>query len=95
MEPLRPRWRLRISTLMLLIVILGLSLALVMEHQRRQVSEERAVKRLEAANIRAVTAYTQVRRAEAALRKALDEGKSSNPGPSGESPGRSIAAEGR
>jgi hypothetical protein len=64
---------------MLLIVILGLSLALVMEHQRRQVSEARAVKRLEAANIRTVTAYTQLRMAETALRKALDEGQPSNP----------------
>jgi hypothetical protein len=33
MDQQRPRWRIRISTLMLLIVILGLSLALVMEHQ--------------------------------------------------------------
>jgi hypothetical protein len=86
------RFHLRLSTLMLLIVILGLSLALVMEHQRRQVLEERAVRKLEAANIRAVRAYTQIRRAETALRKALDEGQSSNPGRSGESPGGTADA---
>ena len=95
MDQHRPRWRFRISTLMLLVVILGLSLALVMERRRRQVSEELAVKRLEAERIQAVTAWTQARRAEAALRKALDEAKSPDPGPPGESQGRSTAPEGR
>jgi len=87
MEQQRPPWRFRISTLMLLVVILGLTLALVMERQKRQVSEAMAVKRLEAANIQAVTAWTQAKKAEAALRKALDEVKSPKPGPSGDSPG--------
>ena len=95
MEQQRRRWRIRLSTLMLLIVILGLSLALVMERRRRQVSEEMAIKRLEAERIQAVTAWTQARRAEAALRKALGEAKSPGPGPPGESPGRSTVGEGR
>ena len=95
MEQQRPRWRIRISTLMLLIIIVGLSLALIMERRKRQVSEEMAVKRLEAERIQAVTAWTQARRAEAALRKALDEAKSPDLGPPGESQGRPTAAEGR
>jgi hypothetical protein len=72
---------------MLLIAILGLSLALIMERQKRQVSEQMAARRLEAERIQAVTAWTQARMAEAALRKALDEVKSPKPGPPGESPG--------
>jgi hypothetical protein len=80
---------------MLLIVILGLSLALILERQKRQVSEQMAVKRLEAERIQAVTAWTQARKAEAALQKALDEVKSPKPGPRGESAGQTTTAETR
>jgi parvulin-like peptidyl-prolyl isomerase len=92
MDQHRPRWRFRISTVMLLVVIVALAIALVMERRRRQVSEEMALRRLEAERIQAVTAWTQARRAEAALRKALDEAKSPDPGPPGESSGRAKDA---
>jgi hypothetical protein len=36
------RWRFRISTMMMLVVIVGLTLALVIEHQKRRAAEEQA-----------------------------------------------------
>jgi hypothetical protein len=80
---------------MLLIIIVGLSLALIMERRTRQVSEEMAVKRLEAERIQAVTAWTQAWKAKAALQKALDEVKSPNPGAPGESRGPMATETGR
>ena len=40
MDQQRPRWRFRISTLMLLILVVGLAIAIIMDCQRRRVVEE-------------------------------------------------------
>jgi hypothetical protein len=86
MEHDRPRWRIRISTLMLLVIIAALSLALVVEHRKRALSEQLAsanerTARYEAdlARAEAQRALDQVRRAEAQSRRARDQVSGSMP----------------
>jgi uncharacterized protein (DUF2336 family) len=96
-EEQRPRWRFRISTLMLLIVIA----ALLFERWQR----EREILRTEAvfraahrrAAEEAVRAEAIARQAEyvRALIKALSDQEKATPQPSSESPGRATAGESR
>jgi len=95
----RPRWRFRISTVMLLVIIVALSLALVVEHRERVLSEQRALASEQRARAEAQQALAeaqlardQAHQAEVRLRKALDEAASSVPRPSGDSPGRATQA---
>jgi hypothetical protein len=91
MEHERPRWRFRISTLMLLIIIVGLSIALVTEQRRRVLSVELARANQELAAARALQAGWD----EALVRRAQDETKGSIPRASSESPDRTAAGTGR
>jgi hypothetical protein len=77
---------------MLLVIIVALSLALVVEHRRRVLSEQRARVETQQALAEALLARNYARQAEARLRKALDEAASSVPRPSGDSPGRATQA---
>ena len=90
MENDRPRWRIRLSTLMLLIIIAALSLVLIMERQARLASEQRAVAsermavmRAQEALARAQIAQARAVQAEAQLRKATDDAKASGSSPAG------------
>jgi hypothetical protein len=83
MEHERPRWRVRIRTVMLLVVIAALGVALYVEHQRRIVAEQRAqadaARALAEAQAVAEQVRAQVVQAEARLRKELDDAKKSRP----------------
>ena len=70
MEQQRPRWRIRISTLMLLIIFLSLALTVILESPRR--AEE--ARRLEAAQASALQAeaWRLMQRAMEARAKALE-----------------------
>jgi hypothetical protein len=50
MEHDPPRWRIRISTLMLLVIIAALSLALIVERWKKHLDEQRSIASLERAN---------------------------------------------
>ena len=90
-EQRRPRFRIRLSTLMLLIIIVGLSIALVMGQRRRVLSEELARANQELAEARAL----QARWDGALVRGAQDETKRPIPRASSESPDRPGAGTGR
>jgi cell division protein FtsL len=84
MDPERPRWRIRISTLMFLVVIAALGAALFVEHTKRLAAEQRAAEQLQraeevgrAALAVADQARAQAERVEARHRKELEEAKNS------------------
>jgi type II secretory pathway pseudopilin PulG len=89
MERDRPRWRIRISTLMLLVIIAALASALVVERWKRTVEEQRALAVAERALAEALRAEAQ---AVAQARKAGDEAKGSVPAPPRETSGRATQA---
>jgi hypothetical protein len=100
MEHQRPRWRFRISTLMLLVVIAALASALVIEHRKRQLSEELALAneqmaRAEAQRALAIAqqARDEARQAEAQLREARSEADGSIPGSPRDTTRRAIHGE--
>jgi hypothetical protein len=79
-----PRWRFRISTLMLLVIIAALSSALVVEHRQRVLAErlaaaneQRAQYEALLARAQAQRALDQARRAEALARKAKGQARDS------------------
>jgi hypothetical protein len=80
---------------MLLILIAGLSIALVIEHRERELSEQLALAREQRALAEARRAEDLARHVQAQLRKALDEAKNSTPPPTGGAPGRTSAEVGR
>jgi hypothetical protein len=82
MEREPQRWRFRISTLMLLVVIAALATALFVEHTKRLAAERRAAGEAMRAAVRAredqaVAEHgrAQAARVEAQLRKALEDAK--------------------
>jgi hypothetical protein len=79
----RARWRFRISSLMLLIIIAALSLALFVEHRKLVLSalanERMARYQALLAQDQARRALDQLRQAQAQARKAVDEPKGSIP----------------
>jgi hypothetical protein len=94
MEHDRRGWRFRISTLMLQVIIAALALALVVEHNKRVLSEQRALANEQEARAEAQRALAeaqlardQARQFEAQFHKILDEAKGSIPRSAGESPG--------
>lgn len=81
MERDRPRWRIRISTLMLLVIIAALASALIVERWQRTVEAQRALADARRAEGDARRALAQSLRAEAQAvardRKDGDEAKGS------------------
>jgi hypothetical protein len=87
MDRERPRWSVRISTLMLLVVIAALATALVVEPRRRLAAEAEKMRAENEARLAAAEAYAarvvaeharaQAEQAEAQLRKAIDDAKGS------------------
>jgi hypothetical protein len=94
MEQQRPRWRFRISALMLLVVIFGLSIALVTEQRRRQVAEELARAREAEARAVADLALARAQQARAAAEAAVPKAEKAK-APPGESPGAPTAENSR
>jgi hypothetical protein len=96
MERDRPRWRIRISTLMLLVIIAALASALVVERWKRTVEAQRALADARRAEAEARRALAQSRWAQAQAvapaRKAGDEAKGSVPVPPRETSGRATQA---
>jgi hypothetical protein len=74
MEHRRPRWSVRISTLMLLVVIAALSVALFVEHQRRIAGEQRELQAEGRARLGALKTYGAAEQATARLHWALEKG---------------------
>jgi sensor histidine kinase regulating citrate/malate metabolism len=82
MEPERPRERVGISTLMLLVVIAAMAAALVVRQMKWQEAERTAPSAVngarlvaQEARLAAEQARAQAAQAQAELRKALDEAK--------------------
>jgi hypothetical protein len=75
---------------MLLILIVGLSIALVIEHRKRELSEQLAFAREQRALAEARRAEDLAQHVQAQLRKALDEAKNSTPPRTGETPRRAT-----
>jgi hypothetical protein len=96
MEREGPRWRIRISTLMLLVIIAALASALVAERWNRTVEAQRALAHARTAEAAARRALAQSVRAQAQAvaqaRKAGDEAKGSVPVPPRETSGRAKQA---
>jgi hypothetical protein len=99
MERERPRWRIRISTLMLLVIIAALAAALVVEHRKRVLSEQlaaaneqKARAEAERALAEAQLARDQARQSEARFRKLVDGAKGSMRTPPTETPGPTTPA---
>jgi hypothetical protein len=87
MDRERPRWRMRIRTVMLLVAITALAATLVVEPRRRLAAEAHKMRAENEARLAAAEAYAaqvaaeharaQVEQAEAQRRKALDDAKGS------------------
>jgi hypothetical protein len=82
MECDHPRWRVRIGTLMLLVVIAALAAALFVEHTKRLAAERRAAAEAGLARAQAEEATARVQfdraraeRAQILVREALEEAK--------------------
>lgn len=71
MDHQRPRWRIRISTLMLLVIIAALSLALVVERWKKHREEQRLIASLEQALAEARQVEAQAQQAQVQGRKAI------------------------
>jgi hypothetical protein len=71
----RPRWRLRISTLMLLVIIAALASALVVERWKRVGSERRALAEAQRAEAEARLALARALRARAQVAQAKAQAK--------------------
>jgi uncharacterized membrane protein YcjF (UPF0283 family) len=76
-----PRWRFRVSTLMLLVVVAALALTLASEWFRRERLLQLALARAELARAEAQMATAQARQAEAAVRAQLSGRTQGSDGP--------------
>jgi hypothetical protein len=96
MERDRPRWRIRISTLMLLVIIAALASALVVERWKGTAEAQRALvyaRRAEAEARRALAQAEQAQvQAVAQAQKAGDGPKGSVPVPPRQTSGRATQA---
>jgi hypothetical protein len=95
MERDRPRWRIRISTLMLLVIIAALASALVVERWKQTVEAQRALadaRRAEAVARRALAQSQAQAQAAAQARQAGDEAKGSVSVPPRKTSGRATQA---
>ena len=96
MERDRPRWRIRISTLMLLVIIAALASALVVERWKRTVEAQQALVVAEMAEAEARQALAQSLRAQAQAvaqaQEAGDEAQGSVPVPARGSSGQATQA---
>ena len=77
MEHDRPRWRVRIRTLMFLVIITALAAALVVERTKRLAAERQAAADALRAAAEANRAVAEAALAEAERRNALDQAKGS------------------
>ena len=90
MEQQRSFWRLRLRTLMLLIVIAGLVSYIVVERWHRQQEAQQRLAAMQRAAAEAEQARVQAQQIRAFLEAGIE-----SQSPTGESPSRSITGEGR